>query len=458
MNYEETILQLINDKSPLKLFIKARLKIKQQYFSDKLHRLIWKLLCKTYVITGKLPGEKVFYDIVSKLEIDDELKSNVTYRYKELTTYGSPDNDGFNYALTMLPQEYNKRMYISILTTSIACIDNKIKFSGKMYEGLEQSKQYLMARLSALQANMEVEHFNFSMMWKNFLLAKTQKKVPGILSGIDCLDNLTRGGDPGEVWILFAFAGEGKSMLTANCAYNARINQKKNIVLFIGEMNKQIYARRLLVRHSWHNKFGLEEGFLYDNIKYGKLGKEDSILYKKIIKDFISGDYGKLRLESIPMGATPEYIWLKLCEIQQEFPIDAVYIDRVELLSSTQKRANIRVELMEILQQLRQQSLDFNKGKGLFYFLVNQVGRAAWKEALKVGRYTLADGAETGEIEKTGDIVMWLLRDKDVTELQRIKFGIAKNRDGKVLPETYLKTLYERSFIGNLGKVDEVIL
>ena len=67
------------------------------------------------------------------------------------------------------------------------------------------------------------------------------------------------GGQKGELWVIGAYTGEGKSQALMNMSYYSSVYQKKNNVIISAEMPKDQYRRRIIVRHSMNAAFGLED-------------------------------------------------------------------------------------------------------------------------------------------------------------------------------------------------------
>ncbi|GAI06835.1 unnamed protein product, partial [marine sediment metagenome] len=129
--------------------------------------------------------------------------------------------------------------------------------------------------------------------------------IAGIKSGFSSIDKVTGGFLYGELVLLGAATGEGKSMLACNMAHHAAIVQSKNIVVITAEMLRKQYRRWLLGRHSCLPRFNLPNGIPIFDIKTGVLSTDMLVKYREVIDDFTNNpNYGYLNVMQATSGAT----------------------------------------------------------------------------------------------------------------------------------------------------------
>ena len=87
------------------------------------------------------------------------------------------------------------------------------------------------------------------------VVEKMDKYAGRNLFGLEPVDTVCRGHRMGEYWIHTAFAGELKTSLALNYAYNNAFVYGKNIFYAILEMPYKQLRRQLYVIHSSHGKF-----------------------------------------------------------------------------------------------------------------------------------------------------------------------------------------------------------
>lgn len=462
MDYPKIILSFLNTEHRNIFYTKANALLKADYFLESESRIVWVLIQSIVKLTGNLPTDSIFYDILSRTnKLTEEQKDTVRLYFADIRNSKAPSLDSFQYAIRMLIDAYKKKLYMNVLVEASTAVETPIRVDNKQYVGFSGSVALLKSKLIGIEAigNKVGDEVTSEGMWEEYEEAKKNPdSVKGMLTGIDFFDKYLYGGKKKEVWLMLGYTGEGKSMLTSNLVWHAKVKQKKNVVLFAGEMNLKNYLRRIIVRHSWHKKFGLDKGLVYNQVRYGKLGSYEEKVYQDVLEDYESKEYGQLRLLPIPMGSTPLYIWSKLMDIQQEIDLDGVFIDRLGLLAPERRRQSLREEIISIMQSFRQQSIDFNDGKGLFYTIVHQVNRYSWEAALKCGTYKKNAGAESDEVEKSVDAIIWILCEEGRSGSNQRKIGISKNREDIGELASFSTIDFTRSYIGNFKEEDDIIL
>lgn len=277
--------------------------------------------------------------------------------------------------------------------------------------------------------------------------------VMGCHTGIPIIDKNTQGGTNGELWLVGAFTGDGKSMFLQNSAYFSAIYQGKNIVIGSAEMPIEQYYRRFLVRHTCHEKFGNPFSISYNAVSQGLLtAEEEDFFFNVVTEDFLTHpDYGRIEIFTIPMEADLNYIDTTLHQYANEFNVDGFYWDYLGILKAPRKRQTRREELNEIITGAKQIAMNFNDGKGLFIMSAFQTKREAWEIAMETGYYTLTAFAETAEAERSSDVALFLLRTKECQEKNEIQAGILKNRDNKAGIDFIMHEKFECSYIGPMA-------
>ena len=78
--------------------------------------------------------------------------------------------------------------------------------------------------------------------------AESGSSIPGIPTGLPDLDNVTLGLNKGELIIIAARPGMGKTSIALNIALHAAMNEKKTVAIFSLEMSREQLVTRLLSR------------------------------------------------------------------------------------------------------------------------------------------------------------------------------------------------------------------
>lgn len=103
------------------------------------------------------------------------------------------------------------------------------------------------------------------------LIQKSKSNVEGLSTGFSDLDNLTGGFGKGQLIVVAARPGMGKSMLALNICYNIAKRTNKTIAYFSLEMSNEELMRRL---------FAIVSGVSQGRINFGYFSSADKVLLK----------------------------------------------------------------------------------------------------------------------------------------------------------------------------------
>lgn len=245
-----------------------------------------------------------------------------------------------------------------------------------------------------------------------------EEKILGIPTGFPDLDALTSGFQPADLIILAARPAMGKTTLALNFASFISVTKKIPVAVFSLEMPKEQLAMRLLCSEAKIDSKRLRTANLhsheYDDLDqaFGRLG--DAPIY---IDD--SAAISPMELRS------------KCRRLQMESDIKLIIIDYLQLMRSARSRIENRFqEMSEIVRELKA----FAKESHLPIIALSQLSREVEKRQDR--RPQLSDLRETGEIEQTADLVMFIHRE-DYYEPAKDRFSttkliLAKQRNGPV--------------------------
>jgi replicative DNA helicase len=243
--------------------------------------------------------------------------------------------------------------------------------------------------------------------------------LTGLDTGFKSLNKLTFGFQNGELIILAARPGIGKSALALNFATNACETADAHVAYFSLEMGIDQLLMRLYASHS---------GLTLNKIRSGKLNDaEMAALYT-----------AKNKLDRFNMyldetGSTGVEELITVCrKLKRDNKLDFVIIDYLQLLSTIKKSMNRVEEVSKISRQLKMMARELQ----VPVLALSQLSRDIEKREDK--RPVLSDLRESGSIEQDADIVMFLHResskgDDDTTKKYRnakTELIVAKNRQG----------------------------
>jgi len=287
------------------------------------------------------------------------------------------------------------------------------------------------------------------------------ENLHSVASGFASIDNVTLGFSTGELVLIGAYTGEGKSMLVVNMAWSAAIEQSKNVAVITAETLRPQYRRRLLVRHSCHSKFGVVNGIPSKEIRAGALSEDTKKKYLEVVEDFTSNpNYGYLNILQVTSGATMQEIRRELEAINIEVPLDIVFIDYLALLSASRRRQQRQEEIKGVIQESKEMAITFNGGKGIVCVSAHQMSAQAREAAKPIeGKfYSVRDFADTSEAGKSADVALALLRTPDLEAQNEVCVGFLKCRDSALGPLFTLYENYAASYLGDMQAAGDTII
>lgn len=237
--------------------------------------------------------------------------------------------------------------------------------------------------------------------------ANQEGLTAGIPTGLKRLDNVFSGWRGGNMIVLAARPGIGKTSLALHFAVEAAIAGYW-VNIFSYEMLKEDLAKILIAR---------ESGVYRTDIRDGTLKNQD---WEKI-------DHAIGRLEKLPIifrdasGLSVVQAENIIKRNRKNGRCDFVIVDYLQLIKSGQKKANRELEVSEMSRTLKTVALAEN----IPVMALSQLNRIADSEKPKVSHLR-----ESGAIEQDADIICLLSRDPD--NEKAIIFDTAKNRRGRM--------------------------
>jgi len=218
-------------------------------------------------------------------------------------------------------------------------------------------------------------------------------QILGVPTGFKDLDNLTSGFQKADLVILAARPSMGKTTLALNLALNAALKYKKTVAFFSCEMPKEQLAMRLLSSESLINSTRLKTANLQE-AEYRDLTRA----------------LGRLSEANIFIDDTPALTPLELrgkCRrLSMEMPIDLIFIDYLQLMRIGSSRIESRFqEVSSIVREIKSFARELNTP----IIALSQLSRSVEQRQDK--KPMLSDLRESGEIEQTADLVMFIHRD-----------------------------------------------
>lgn len=252
------------------------------------------------------------------------------------------------------------------------------------------------------------------------LLAQKKRAITGLETGFYDLDRHTAGLHGGEMIILAARPGMGKTSFALNIATNAAMTTDKAIAIFNLEMSAEMLVNRMISAVGQIDSYKLQTGQLQSN---------DWKRYNEAMSQLADTN---IYIED-NAGITASEIRAKCRRLaNSEKGLGLVVIDYLQLVTSGGRRTESRqVEVSEISRSLKTMALELN----VPVIALAQLSRNAEKR--ENSQPMLADLRESGSLEQDADMVLFINRKdyydtkKDIKEtIVPVDLIIAKHRKG----------------------------
>ena len=257
-------------------------------------------------------------------------------------------------------------------------------------------------------------------------LAKNKRTITGLETGFPDFDRITTGLQGGEMIILAARPGMGKTALALNMASYAASRTKKAIAIFNLEMSADMLINRMIASIGQIDSYKLQTG---------NMQEKDWKRYNEAMSQLADTN---IYIED-NAGVTAPEIRAKCRRLaNSENGLGLVVIDYLQLVSSGNRRIESRqVEVSEISRSLKTMALELN----VPVIALSQLSRSAEKR--ESNQPMLADLRESGSLEQDADMVLFINR-KDY-------YDKAKDFNQKIVPAELIIAKHRK---GGLGTID----
>ena len=388
--------------------------VTEDMFYNEKNRTIFKAIMSLYkagtpvdltTIKAELDKKKAFNEIggVNYLtEIIDSVvtSANLEY-YIKILKDASIRRNVINTATDIVSSAYNDENITSMLDNAERSILNVVK----MRTSTEFVPIHEILRIA--QERLEER-------------AKNKSDITGIRTGFYDLDRVTAGLHGGELIILAARPGMGKTAFALNIATNAAFSTDKAIAIFNLEMSAEMLVNRMIASIGGIDSYKLNTG---------KLEHNDWKIYNEALSKLASTN---IYIEDNASITAPEIKDKCRRLASSQSGLGLVVIDYLQLVTTGSNRVESRqVEVSEISRSLKTMALELDVPVIALAQLSRSVDKRENKEP------ALVDLRESGSLEQDADLVLFLNR-KDYYEAKTekketivpIDVIIAKHRKG----------------------------
>lgn len=247
------------------------------------------------------------------------------------------------------------------------------------------------------------------------LITQNGGLAQGVPTGITNLDKLTNGLHPGQMVIIAARPGVGKSTLAMDFMRSASIRNGMTSAIFSLEMSRNEIMMRIMSAEAKINMASLRSGDLHERdwTKLVEVGDK--------IRD------APLFIDDSP-NLTMMEIRAKARQLKQKHDLKMIVVDYLQLMSSGKKVESRQQEVSEFSRQLKLLAKELE----VPLIAISQLNRGP--EARTDKKPQVSDLRESGSLEQDADIVMLIYR-PDSQEADHERAGeadiiVAKHRGG----------------------------
>ena len=387
----------------------------KEAFYDLRHQTIWEHLLAMYesrqpidliTVQARLREAKI-YEQVGGIAYLSELQDSV------------PSAANLSYYVTHVKEKFLLRRLIH---TCSGIVGRVFDFEGEV-DGLldESEKEFLKiaeSRVSAQSHQMAglVDH-SITMVENYF---NRQGEIMGLATGFDDFDKMTDGLHGGEMIVIAARPGCGKTSLAMNVAEHVALDLHLPVGVFSLEMTAESLVLRMMCSLARVNLRNIRDGFMSQ-------------------ADFPKLASAAARLRNAPLhivdvsGLSIMQLRARARRMMQQHGIKLFVIDYLQLCTSTSRKSqdNRQVEISEISAGIK----GLAKELRVPVIVLAQLNREIEKDKSRKPR--LSDLRESGSIEQDADLVGFLYRpdagDEDAEETAAgvpVNLLIGKQRNG----------------------------
>ncbi|MDR1393631.1 MAG: replicative DNA helicase [Bifidobacteriaceae bacterium] len=255
-------------------------------------------------------------------------------------------------------------------------------------------------------------------------LFHSKDHITGVPTGLGGLDKLLGGLHAGQMVIVAARPGKGKSTLGLDFARSAAIKHHMASVVFSLEMSNEEITHRLL---------SAESGVFLSQLRSGRIRQED---WPRVCAQVAPIKNSPLFIDDSPNMTLME-IRAKSRRLKQRYDLRLVVIDYLQLMTSGKRVESRQQEVSEFSRSLKLLAKELN----LPVVAISQLNRSPEARADK--RPELSDLRESGSLEQDADVVILIQQAEDKPDNPdqgTAELIVAKHRNG---PTGFVKVAFQ---------------
>jgi replicative DNA helicase len=263
-------------------------------------------------------------------------------------------------------------------------------------------------------------------------IASNGGMAKGVPTGFTDLDDLTHGLHPGQMIIVAARPGVGKSTMALDVARSCSIKHGMASVIFSLEMSRTEIVMRLL---------SAEARIRLQDMRGGRMSDDD---WTRLARRMSEISEAPLFIDDSP-NMTMMEIRAKARRLKQRNDLKLIVVDYMQLMTSGKKVESRQQEVSEFSRQLKLLAKELE----VPLIAVSQLNRGPEQRTDK--RPMLSDLRESGSLEQDADIVLLINRpdatERDDPRAGEADFVIAKHRGGPTSTVSVAHQLHYSRFV-----------
>lgn len=414
--------------------------LKENDFYSESHKNIFSAMQKIY--QKSVPID--FVTLTDELEIEKRLEQVGGIDYITFLTNVVPSSANFMHYCDIVKANSIRRILIKSGQMIIEDAyksedkDKSVQFAEKTIFDISQKEE-----LSTLEHVGKPGGALNAVLKKFDEIAQNHGQIRGIPTGLKDFDEITNGLHSGDLIILAARPGVGKTTFAMNLVVNASIEQNKKCAVFSLEMPREQLMQRSLCSVAKVDMSKALKGTM-DQEEWKRIW----VAEKRLAASGIYIDDSSL--------TTPTDILSKCRRLKAKEGLDIVMIDYLQLMSSGGKnKENRQQEISDITRVLKIAAKELQ----VPIILLSQLSRAV--EIRNDHKPQLSDLRESGSIEQDADIVLFLYDPSKYNDVPTedepgtVELIIAKHRNGRT-DTVKLRMIKESStFVGINDRVQK---
>lgn len=320
------------------------------------------------------------------------------------------NTEAFEEFVKIVVDSYRARTYLSL----VSGVKKENLNSTNLDESIRDTKHKL-DNLMELRSTASAVHVKelVADAYREILLRRENPGIRGVSWGVSSIDNATGGKSPGDLWVIGARPGAGKTALVCNAVLSDGLANIPSL-LIEREMRAQELLERLVC---------IDTGIPNTNIRLGVLDKDQVGM---IHESFQKIKKLPIYLDTNYRLSDPYYVEATINKFRNKYGIETVYLDYIQLLAERDENQTQEIGRLARLFKIMSNEL------GICSVLLSQLNRNV--EYRDDKRPMLSDMKQSGALEEDTDFVIGLYRDEYYNKETKAKglmdFMVLKHRNG----------------------------